>query len=42
MNVANVPHTFLIDKAGRVVWQHSSYNPGDEDELAEQIKKLAN
>ena len=41
-NVANVPHTFLIDKAGRIVWQHSSYNPGDEDELAEQVKKLVN
>jgi len=40
MNVANVPHTFLIDKDGRIVWQHSSYNPGDEEELAEQVRKL--
>ena len=40
MNVANVPHTFLLDKEGHILWQHSSYNPGDEDELADQIKKL--
>jgi cytochrome c biogenesis protein CcmG, thiol:disulfide interchange protein DsbE len=40
-NVANVPHTFLLDATGRIVWQHSSYNPGDEDELAEEVKKLA-
>lgn len=40
MSVVNVPHTFLLDKEGRIVWQHNSYNPGDEDELAEQVRKL--
>lgn len=40
MNVVNVPHTFLIDKQGRIVWQHASYNPGDEEELADQVRKL--
>jgi len=39
MNVVNVPHTFVLDKTGKIVWQHTSYAPGDEDELYEIIKK---
>lgn len=42
MNVNNVPHTFLIDGNGHIVWQHNSYAPGDEDELYELVEKLAN
>jgi cytochrome c biogenesis protein CcmG/thiol:disulfide interchange protein DsbE len=42
MNVNNVPHTFLIDGNGNIVWQHNSYQPGDEDELYELVMKLAN
>ncbi|GAB1429186.1 hypothetical protein MASR2M18_00160 [Ignavibacteria bacterium] len=42
MNVNNVPHSFLIDgNTGKVVWQHNSYAPGDENHLYEEIKKLA-
>jgi peroxiredoxin len=40
MNVVNVPHTFLLDKNGNIVWQHTSYAPGDEDELYEKVKEL--
>lgn len=42
MNVNNVPHTFLLDGNGNIVWQHNSYSPGDEYELFELVKKLAN
>jgi cytochrome c biogenesis protein CcmG/thiol:disulfide interchange protein DsbE len=41
MNVNNVPHTFLIDGKGNIVWQHNSYAPGDEDELFELVQKLS-
>ena len=41
MNVSNVPHTFLLDKNGKVVWQHTSYLQGDETETFEIIKKVA-
>jgi hypothetical protein len=41
INVINVPHTFLIDAAGNVVYQHTTYAEGDEDLLYEKIKKLA-
>lgn len=41
MNVPNVPHTFLVDSKGKVVWQHTTYAVGDEEELYEMIKKIA-
>lgn len=40
MNVVNVPHTFLIDDHGKVVWQHTSYKEGDEQVLYSELKKL--
>ncbi|MFT5165268.1 MAG: cytochrome c biogenesis protein CcmG/thiol:disulfide interchange protein DsbE [Saprospiraceae bacterium] len=36
-----IPQTFLIDQNGKIVWDHSGYLPGDEDELEEVIAKLA-
>lgn len=39
MNVNNVPHTFIVQN-GEVVWQHSAYAAGDEEEVEEQLKKL--
>lgn len=41
MGVNNVPHTFLIDGKGNIVWQHNSYSEGDEYELYELVEKLA-
>jgi len=40
MGVNNVPHTFLIDGNGKIVYTHNNYSPGDEHELYEQVKKL--
>lgn len=40
MNVVNVPHTFLLNKEGEIVWQHTSYMSGDEEEVLKEIKKL--
>lgn len=39
LNVVNPPHTFVVNPKGEIIWQHSSYSPGDEDELFEFIKK---
>ncbi len=38
LNVQNVPHTFIISPKGEIVWQHTSYNPGDEAKYIEFIK----
>jgi len=40
MGVNNVPHTFLIDKDGNIVYSHNNFAPGDEDHLYEEILKL--
>lgn len=40
MNVNNVPHTFIINGKGEIVWSHNSYSDGDEDVLYENIKAL--
>jgi thiol-disulfide isomerase/thioredoxin len=41
MNVNMIPHTFLLDGNGNIVYQHTSYYEGLEDELFELIKKVA-
>ena len=40
LGVSTVPHTFLINGEGKIVWQHKGYIDGDEDELYEQIEHL--
>lgn len=40
MNVNTVPHTFLADAKGNIVWSHNRYSPGDEEILMENIAKL--
>jgi peroxiredoxin len=40
MGVNNVPHTFLVDKEGNIVYSHNNYAPGDEEKLLQEIKKL--
>lgn len=40
MQVNNVPHTFLLDANGKIVWQNNNYSDGDEEELYEQLQKL--
>ncbi len=41
MGVNNVPHTFLVDTEGNIVYSHNNYAPGDEEKLYEEIKKIA-
>ena len=40
MNVSLTPHTFIVDGKGNIVYSHSGYTPGSEEELFEKIKKL--
>jgi len=40
MNVNNVPHTFLVNGNGEIVWSHNSYSEGDEDKLFENVQRL--
>ena len=40
LGVNNVPHTFLVDGTGNIVWQHNNYAEGDEEELHKELLKL--
>jgi len=40
LNVNAIPHTFLLNADKEIVWQHTSYLDGDEEELYEEILKL--
>ena len=40
MNVSLTPHTFIVDGEGNIVYSHSGYTPGSEEELFEKIKEL--
>ena len=37
MNVQNVPHLFVIDGKGKIVYQHTGYTPGDEEEIRKHL-----
>ena len=41
MNVVDVPHVFVINGKGEIVWQHTTYVEGSEAELLEAVKKAA-
>ena len=41
MNVSVVPHVFVLDGKGKIVYSHTSYVPGNELELLEAVKKTA-
>lgn len=40
MNVGPIPHTFLLNGQGQVVYQHTSFAEGDELNLIEMVRKL--
>jgi thiol-disulfide isomerase/thioredoxin len=41
LGVSTVPHTFLLDGKGNIVWEHRGYIEGDEDELLEKIEQIS-
>ena len=42
LSVNMIPHTFLLDGNGNIVYQHTSYYEGLEDEMFDLVKKIAN
>jgi peroxiredoxin len=40
MNVSLTPHTFIVDGNGTIVYSHSGYTPGSEQELFDKIVAL--
>jgi thiol-disulfide isomerase/thioredoxin len=42
LNVSNIPHIILFDKDMNIVWEHTSYVQGSEEEIYNKIKELGN
>ncbi len=40
LQVLNIPHTFILNSAGEIIYQHTSYKVGDEEEYFDIIQKL--
>ena len=40
MGVVNVPHTFILNGEGEIVWQHMGYQNGGEEEVIEKVREL--
>lgn len=38
--VTSIPHTFLLNENGVIVYEHTGYTRGDEEELREEVEKL--
>jgi peroxiredoxin len=38
MNVQNIPHLFVIDSKGKIVYNHTGYTEGDESEIRAFLK----
>ena len=38
MNVQNIPHLFVLDGKGKIVYNHMGYNDGDELEIRKYLK----
>jgi cytochrome c biogenesis protein CcmG/thiol:disulfide interchange protein DsbE len=41
LNINQIPHTFVINGNGEVVWQHVTYTEGSEIDLYNIVKKVA-
>lgn len=40
LNVNQIPHVFVLDGEGKIVYNHNGYTDGSEQELIELIRKL--
>ena len=40
MNVNLIPHTFIVNGEGDIVWQHTSFTEGAELDLIEAVKEV--
>lgn len=41
MNVSLTPQTFIVDAAGNIVYSHSGYTPGSEQELLDKLIEIS-
>jgi len=42
LGVQMIPFTMIVDGQGKIVYKHTGYNSGDENELIEKVRQLVN
>lgn len=40
MNVNQIPHNFIINGKGEIVWQHTSFSEGSQHQLIDLVRRL--
>lgn len=40
MGVTDIPHVFIVDGNGNIVWNHKGYVDGGEEEIIEKLREL--
>ena len=40
MNISLIPYVIVLDGSGEIVWQHSSYSEGGEEEIIKVVRSL--
>ena len=40
MGVNDIPHVFIVDGEGNIVWNHQGYVDGGEEDILEAVKKF--
>lgn len=40
LGVMSIPQTYLINSAGEIIYSHTGYSPGDEDELEKKLQEI--
>lgn len=40
MGVNDIPHVFIVDGEGNIVWNHQGYVDGGEEDILEEVKKF--
>ena len=41
MNVSLTPQSFVVDSKGNIVYSHTGYTPGSEQELIDKVIKIS-
>lgn len=42
MGVNDIPHTFIVDGNGNIVWNHQGYTDGGEEEVIKHVREILN
>lgn len=40
LGVASIPQAYLLDGDGNIIYEHSGYTPGDEEDLIDHLEKM--